>query len=72
MKNLHNKVKILFISPYLPAETSGQAGAQKIFRNIKILATQHTIKVVTFYNLEEQDNIQKLEEMGVWRGALET
>ena len=58
-------MNILFISPYLPYETSGQAGAQKVFRNIKVLASQHTVKVVTFFNLEESDKIQKLEAMGV-------
>ena len=58
-------MKILFISPYLPSETSGQAGAQAIFRNIKVLASQHAISVITFFNSEENAKIQDLEELGV-------
>ena len=58
-------MKILFISPYFPSEYSGHAGAQTIFRNIKMLAYQHTISVATFINPEEKANIQELEELGV-------
>lgn len=58
-------MKILFISPYFPSEYSGHAGAQTIFRNIKMLAYQHTISVATFINPEEKANIKELEELGI-------
>ena len=58
-------MKLLFITPYLPSEISGHAGAQLIFRNIKVLASQHTISVATFINSEEKAKTHELEELGI-------
>ncbi|MBC8346022.1 MAG: glycosyltransferase family 4 protein [Candidatus Marinimicrobia bacterium] len=58
-------MKILFITPYLPSETSGHAGAQLIFRNIKMLASQHTIILSTFVNSVDMAEIHDLEKLGV-------
>ena len=55
-------MKILFLSPYLPSENSGHAGAQLIFRNIISLSRKYNITLVCFVNNNEQDEIHKLEK----------
>ena len=47
-------MNILFISPYLPSETSGHAGAQLIFRNIVSLAKNHQITLAAFIDSGEK------------------
>ncbi len=58
-------MKILSLSPYLPTESSGHAGAQLIFRNLCSLARDHEIQLLTFHNREEAPSIRILEERGV-------
>ena len=58
-------MKILILSPYLPSENSGHAGAQLIFRNIISLATKYKITLVCFVNDFEKSEIHKLEKSGI-------
>ena len=58
-------MKILFLSPYLPSENSGHAGAQLIFRNIISLSRKYNITLVCFVNNDEQDEIHKLKKSGI-------
>ena len=56
---------ILFISPYLPSETSGHAGAQLIFRNIVSLAKNHQITLAAFIDSGENHMIESLTNHGI-------
>ena len=56
---------LLFITPYLPSENSGHAGAQLIYRNIVSLAKNHKITLASFINSNEQDEIQPLKQKGI-------
>ncbi len=58
-------MKILFLSPYLPSENSGHAGAQLIFRNIISLSKKHNITLACFINSGEENELSKLEKSGV-------
>ena len=58
-------MNILFISPYLPSETSGHAGAQLIFRNIVSLAKNHQITLAAFIDSGENDMIKPLINYGI-------
>ncbi len=58
-------VYLLIISPYLPSEHSGHAGAQLIFRNVKELAKDHKITIAAFTNKEDKNYIIDLEKNGI-------
>ena len=58
-------MKILFITPYLPSETSGHAGAQLIFRNIISLAKIHEITLASFIDSDESSMITDLLNQGI-------
>tara|TARA_B100001250_G_scaffold235506_1_gene202303 strand:- start:3126 stop:4319 length:1194 start_codon:yes stop_codon:yes gene_type:complete len=58
-------MKILILSPYLPSENSGHAGAQLIFRNIISLSRKYNITLVCFVNDCEENEIDKLEKLGI-------
>ena len=53
-------MNILFITPYLPSEKSGHAGAQLIYRNVVALSKMHNITVVSFEDNSENKMIDKL------------
>jgi glycosyltransferase involved in cell wall biosynthesis len=58
-------MKILFITPYLPSETSGHAGAQLISRNISMLAKNHEITLASFIDSDERRMITDLISKGI-------
>ena len=58
-------INLLFISPYLPSETSGHAGAQLIFRNIVSLAKKHQVTLVAFMDSDENHMIEPLINHGI-------
>ena len=58
-------MKILFISPYLPSETSGHAGAQLISRNISTLAKNHEITLASFIDSDERSMTSDLSRKGI-------
>ena len=47
-------MNLLFITPYLPSESSGHAGAQLIYRNIIALSKIHNLTVVSFEDRNEK------------------
>ena len=51
-------MNILFITPYLPSEKGGHAGAQLIYRNVIALSKTHNITVVSF-----EDNNEKMQNI---------
>ena len=58
-------MKILFITPYLPSETSGHAGAQLISRNISMLAKTHEITLASFIGSDESSMTTDLISKGI-------
>jgi glycosyltransferase involved in cell wall biosynthesis len=58
-------MKILFITPYLPSETSGHAGAQLISRNISMLAKNHEITLASFIDSDESSMTTDLIGKGI-------
>ena len=58
-------MNILFISPYLPSETSGHAGAQLIYRNIISLAKNHQITLASFIDSGEEYMLEPLINFGI-------
>ena len=58
-------MNLLFITPYLPSETSGHAGAQLIFRNITSLAKNHNITLASFIDSDEDSMIGFLVDQGI-------
>jgi len=58
-------MKILFITPYLPSETSGHAGAQLIYRNISMLAKNHEITLASFIDSDESSMTTDLISKGI-------
>ena len=58
-------MNLLFITPYLPSENSGHAGAQLIYRNIVSLVKNHKITLASFINSNEQDEKVLLEQKGI-------
>ena len=52
-------MKVLFITPYLPSETSGHAGAQLIFRNVMALAKNHDVTIASFVDKNETEKSLK-------------
>ena len=60
-----DKMNLLLITPYLPSETSGHAGAQLIFRNITSLAKNHDITLASFIDSDEYSKIGYLVDHGI-------
>ena len=58
-------MNLLLITPYLPSETSGHAGAQLIFRNITSLAKNHDITLASFIDSDEYSMIGYLVDHGI-------
>ena len=58
-------MNILFITPYLPSENSGHAGAQLIYRNVVALSKFNKIKIASFLDIDENKSISKLTSIGV-------
>ena len=58
-------MNILILSPYLPSEFSGHAGAQLIFRNIISISKKHNITLACFINSGENKDIIHLEDAGI-------
>ena len=58
-------MNILFITPYLPSENSGHAGAQLIYRNIVSLVRNHNITLASFIDSNEQEGKELLEQKGI-------
>lgn len=58
-------MKILSISPYIPSEFLGHAGAQTIYRNLISLSAKHEIRVICFLDPNEEALIQPLLEKGI-------
>jgi glycosyltransferase involved in cell wall biosynthesis len=58
-------MNLLFITPYLPSETSGHAGAQLIFRNITSLAKNHDITLASFIDSDEYSMLGYLVDHGI-------
>ena len=56
-------MKILFVTPYLPDEQAGAAGAQLIYRIITGLAPRHQVHLVAFVN--PGDDPAELRTLGV-------
>ena len=54
-------MNLLFVTPYLPSESSGHAGAQLIYRNIVALSKIHNLTVVSFEDRNENEMIDKLK-----------
>jgi len=53
------------MTPYLPSENSGHAGAQLIYRNIVSLARNHNITLASFIDSNEQEEKELLEEKDI-------
>ncbi len=58
-------MNLLFISPYLPSETSGHTGAQLIFRNVMPLAKNHVVTIASFIDKNETEMIHPLIDRGI-------
>ena len=58
-------MKVLFITPYLPSETSGHAGAQLIFRNVTSLKKKHDVTIASFLDKNEKEMIRSLTDIGI-------
>ena len=58
-------MKLLFISPYLPSEKSGHAGAKLIYQNIISLSKSHQISLATFIDRDEENALTILEKKGI-------
>ena len=58
-------MKVLFITPYLPSETSGHAGAQLIFRNVTSLTKQHDVTIASFLDKDEKEMIRSLTDIEI-------
>lgn len=58
-------MKILSISPYLPSETTGHAGAQTISRNLTYLASTNQISLACFVNEEDVIKVDQLNDYNI-------
>ena len=58
-------MKLLFITPYLPSEKSGHAGAKLIYQNIISLSKLHQVSLATFIDSDEEDMLSVLANNGV-------
>ena len=58
-------MNILFITPYLPSETSGHAGAQLIYRNVVALSEKYKITIASFIDINEEKSLADLTSFGI-------
>jgi glycosyltransferase involved in cell wall biosynthesis len=58
-------MRILCLTPYLPSESTGHAGAQYIFRNIVKLSQEHTLHILCFINEDEEAQVKILRDLGI-------
>ena len=58
-------MNILFITPYLPSENSGHAGAQLIYRNVVGLSEYNKITIASFIDINEEETINNLTSYGI-------
>ena len=58
-------MNILFITPYLPSENSGHAGAQLIYRNVVGLSEYNKITIASFIDVNEKDSLDNLASYGI-------
>ena len=58
-------MKLLFITPYLPSEKSGHAGAKLIYQNIISLSKLHQVSLATFIDSDEEDMLSVLANNGI-------
>ncbi len=58
-------MNILFITPYLPSENSGHAGAQLIYRNVVGLSEYNKITIASFIDIKEEETINNLTSYGI-------
>tara|TARA_B110000196_G_C21102122_1_gene643194 strand:+ start:323 stop:1516 length:1194 start_codon:yes stop_codon:yes gene_type:complete len=58
-------LNILFITPYLPSENSGHAGAQLIYRNVVGLSEYNKITIASFIDINEENSLDNLTSYGI-------
>ena len=58
-------MKLLFITPYLPSEKSGHAGAKLIYQNIISLSKLHQVSLATFIDSNEENMLSILANNGI-------
>ena len=58
-------MKLLFITPYLPSEKSGHAGAKLIYQNIISLSKLHQVSLATFIDSNEENMLSVLANNGI-------
>lgn len=58
-------MNILFITPYVPSENSGHAGAQLIYRNVVALSKFNKIYIASFLDVDDDKSIAKLSSKGI-------
>ena len=58
-------MKLLFITPYLPSEKSGHAGAKLIYQNIISLSKLHKVSLATFIDSNEENMLSILANNGI-------
>ena len=58
-------MKLLFITPYLPSEKSGHAGAKLIYQNIISLSKLHKVSLATFIDSNEENMLNILGNNGI-------
>ena len=58
-------MNILFITPYLPSENSGHAGAQLIYRNVVGLSEYNKITIASFIDINEEKSLHNLTSYGI-------
>jgi len=58
-------MKLLFITPYLPSEKSGHAGAKLIYQNIISLSKLHQVSLATFIDSNEEKMLSVLANNGI-------
>ena len=58
-------MNILFITPYLPSENSGHAGAQLIYRNVVGLSEYNKITIASFIDINEENSLDNLTSYGI-------
>jgi len=58
-------LNILFITPYLPSENSGHAGAQLIYRNVVGLSEYNKITIASFIDINEEKSLHNLTSYGI-------
>ena len=58
-------MKILFITPYIPSDRSGHAGAKLIYYNIVSLSKFHERTLASFIDLNELHIVKELQDLGI-------